>query len=554
MHAVITLMTDVLVIGSGMAGCRAAIAAADKGSDVILATKKTLGCGASTYPVAEMAGYNAGDRTKINDIEGHYRDMVVAGQGMANPTLARILAEHAPDTISELEKWGVVFEKENGHYYVFQSCFASAPRTHVVRGHGVPIVNAMIRQIKLRQNIKIVEDVVIAELSVQNGVCCGGWGVRSDGKIIKIGAKAVIIASGGASQVFERNMNPDDVSGDGYTLAYSAGAELINMEFMQSGVGFSYPLINMFNGYIWAAHPKLYNNSRQMFLEKYLTPSMNSEYVMNEHRRHFPFSTSDDSKYLEIGIQKEICSGNGTPNCGIYADLRHMTDKYINSIYDDCGLHHMWKIARDYMRGKGVDLLKQTVEVAVYAHAINGGINIDAQSSSTLPGLYAAGEAAGGPHGADRLGGNMMVTCQVFGKIAGESASAWAAREKNVVSLKWDPSDNIMQVLYKELNTDAIIKSLKQMNQQNLLICRNELSLNNVLNFVETSLKAINEAPTSNNLNLENIRLYSMLLSTKIMANAALERKESRGSHYREDYPKKDPLQSNPISKKIELQ
>ena len=166
MHAVMTLMTDVLVIGSGMAGCRAAIAAADKGSDVILATKKTLGGGASTYPVAEMAGYNAGDRTKINDIEGHYRDMVVAGQGMANPILARILAEHAPDTISELEKWGVVFEKENGHYYVFQSCFASAPRTHVVRGHGVPIVNAMIRQIKLRQNIKIVEDVVIAELSV----------------------------------------------------------------------------------------------------------------------------------------------------------------------------------------------------------------------------------------------------------------------------------------------------------------------------------------------------------------------------------------------------
>ena len=199
-----------------------------------------------------------------------------------------------------------------------------------------------------------------------------------------ISAGAVVIASGGATQVFTRNLNPKDVSGDGYALAYDAGAELINMEFMQSGIGFSHPIVNMFNGYIWAAHPKLHNNVNEQFLGKYLPKGITQEHVMDEHRRHFPFSSSDDSKYLEVGIQKEIRAGGGSPNRGIYADLRHLTDDYIRSINDDCGLHHMWYIARDYMREKGVDLNSQIVEIAVFAHAINGGVNIDESASSTL--------------------------------------------------------------------------------------------------------------------------------------------------------------------------
>lgn len=545
------LTTDVLVIGGGMAGCRAAIAAADYGGSVVLATKMPLNNGgASTFPVAEMAGYNAGDPDIPGDVEKHYEDIVNAGQGMANPILAQILAENAPGTIAELEKWGVVFEKEGDGYYIFKSCFATSPRTHVIRGHGEPIVKAMSGQIQLRSNINVVDDMTVLELDVRDGRCCGAWAIKTDRTFVHISAGAVVIASGGATQVFTRNLNPKDVSGDGYALAYDAGAELINMEFMQSGIGFSHPIVNMFNGYIWAAHPKLHNNVNEQFLGKYLPKGMTQEHVMDEHRRHFPFSSSDDSKYLEVGIQKEIRAGGGSPNRGIYADLRHLTDDYIRSINDDCGLHHMWYIARDYMREKGVDLNSQIVEIAVFAHAINGGVNIDESASSTLPGLYAAGEAAGGPHGADRLGGNMMVTCQVFGKIAGENAAKWAAQNKAATYSNMQPSEKIMQILHKRLDNEILIKELQEINQNNLLVCRSEESLSRVLQFTEDAAHELETAKTQDGVDTDNFRLYAMLLSSRLMAKAALQRKESRGSHFREDYPQKDSLESKPAVQK----
>ena len=545
------LTTDVLVIGGGMAGCRAAIAAADYGGSVVLATKMPLNNGgASTFPVAEMAGYNAGDPDIPGDVEKHYEDIVNAGQGMANPILARILAENAPGTIAELEKWGVVFEKEGDGYYIFKSCFATSPRTHVIRGHGEPIVKAMSGQIQLRSNINVADDMTVLELDVRDGRCCGAWAIKTDGTFAHISAGAVVIASGGATQVFTRNLNPKDVSGDGYALAYDAGAELINMEFMQSGIGFSHPIVNMFNGYIWAAHPKLHNNVNEQFLGKYLPKGMTQEHVMDEHRRHFPFSSSDDSKYLEVGIQKEIRAGGGSPNRGIYADLRHLTDDYIRSINDDCGLHHMWYIARDYMREKGVDLNSQIVEIAVFAHAINGGVNIDESASSTLPGLYAAGEAAGGPHGADRLGGNMMVTCQVFGKIAGENAAKWAVQNKAATYSNMQPSEKIMQILHKRLDNEILIKELQEINQNNLLVCRSEESLSRVLQFTEDAAHELETAKTQDGVDTDNFRLYAMLLSSRLMAKAALQRKESRGSHFREDYPQKDSLESKPAVQK----
>lgn len=545
------LTTDVLVIGGGMAGCRAAIAAADYGGSVVLATKMPLNNGgASTFPVAEMAGYNAGDPDIPGDVEKHYEDIVNAGQGMANPLLARILAENAPGTIAELEKWGVVFEKEGDGYYIFKSCFATSPRTHVIRGHGEPIVKAMSGQIQLRSNINVADDLTVLELDVRDGRSCGAWAIKTDRTFVHISAGAVVIASGGATQVFTRNLNPKDVSGDGYALAYDAGAELINMEFMQSGIGFSHPIVNMFNGYIWAAHPKLHNNVNEQFLGKYLPKGMTQEHVMDEHRRHFPFSSSDDSKYLEVGIQKEIRAGGGSPNRGIYADLRHLTDDYIRSINDDCGLHHMWYIARDYMREKGVDLNSQIVEIAVFAHAINGGVNIDESASSTLPGLYAAGEAAGGPHGADRLGGNMMVTCQVFGKIAGENAAKWAAQNKAATYSNMQPSEKIMQILHKRLDNEILIKELQEINQNNLLVCRSEESLSRVLQFTENAAHELETAKTQDGIDTDNFRLYAMLLSSRLMAKAALQRKESRGSHFREDYPQKDSLESKPVVQK----
>ncbi|WP_262395541.1 FAD-binding protein [Youxingia wuxianensis] len=538
--------TDVLVIGAGGAACRAAIEAADCGARVLMVSKKPLGnAGATCFPVAEMAGYNAGNPDVPGDIERHYEDIVSAGQGMVDPALAQLLAEQAPDTISRLIEWGVSFEMEDGDFYIFKSCFSESARTHVIRGHGKPIIEAMTQQIKKRHKIQILDRVTIAGLLMDCERCAGAFGWDAEGKSFIIESGSVVLATGGTTQAFLRNMNPLDVTGDGYTIGHEAGAKLINMEFMQVGMCFSHPVINMFNAYLWEGMPRLYNGENMEFLTNYLPEGLSSYDVMHEHRRHFPFSTSDASKYLEIAAHKEICNGRGTEHGGIVADLSHMTDSYIQSLEDDCGIHHMWPIARDYMLHKGVDLLKQKAEVAVFAHATSGGLVIDKSASTKIPGLFAAGEVAGGSHGANRLGGNMMVTCQVFGAIAGKNA-ALSALQNPVTKLDSQLVakfvDRKKELLLRVIDTEGMILRLKECNQENLLINRSEVSLNFVLQMVDQLQKEINNAPLGNVINLRNFELYSLMYTSQIMAISALQRKESRGSHHRVDYPEKNNL------------
>ena len=539
---------DVLIIGGGGAACRAAIEAADSGAQVLVVSKRPLTkAGATSHPVAEMAGYNAGDPRIPGDIEKHFEDMVLAGQGMADPALAAILAVDAPKTIEKLEGWGVRYEKENGAEYVFKSCFSSHPRTHVVRGHGEPIISAIVKQIRRRPQIKIVDDGTVMGLLMRDGCCCGAWGYRSNGERFIVRAGAVVMASGGVSQAFQRNLNPTDVTGDGYALGYEAGADLINMEFMQIGIGFSHPVVNIFNGYIWAGKPGLKNAHGQDFLEQYLPDKLTSDAVMYEHRQHFPFSTSDGSKHLEMAIHSEIEKGNGTAQGGVMVDLTNMTDACVQSLPDDCGLHHMWPIAREHMLAKGVDLLKTPVEICCFAHAINGGLNIDRNAMTTLPGLFAAGEVAGGPHGADRLGGNMMVTCQVFGAIAGRQAALWAIAGNAKMAGADALQEQTERLLRKNINVYILKEKLQHTTQKYLLVNRTAQGLERVSECISSIQGEISAAQAGDAVRLENFELNSMLRSVQMIANAAMNREESRGSHHRLDHPDRNNECSAPI-------
>lgn len=540
--------TDVLVIGGGGAACRAAIAAADAGAKVLVISKRPPPhAGATCYPVAEMAGYNAGDPAVPGDVEKHYCDILAAGQGMADARLAAVLAVQAPQTVAQLKQWGVAFEQENGKDYVFKSCFSRSPRTHVIRGHGEPIVRAMLRQISLRRQVRILSGVTAVELLMHDGQCCGAWGYADAGEEVVIRAGAVVLATGGGCTVFEKNLNPADVAGDGYQLAWRAGAEMVNMEFMQIGLGFSHPVVNIFNGYLWEGRPVLKNALGEEFLGTSLPGALTADDVMHEHRRHFPFSTSDCSKYLEIAIHREICAGRGTEHGGVIADLRHMTDERTASLPDDCGIRHMWPIARSYMLGRGVDLLREPVEICCFAHAVNGGVRIGASARTSVPGLYAAGEVAGGPHGADRLGGNMMVACQIFGEIAGRNAALHAMTERKICAETPRLSEEMQHLLHRAADTERMTQCLRQTAQRSLLLCRTEEGLADVLKTAGRLGSELAGTGAADGVRTENFLLSSRLLTARLMAQAARSRRESRGSHHREDCPEKDAEQARPI-------
>lgn len=546
-----TLNVDVLIIGAGGAGCRAAIAAADCGAAVLLVSKVAPGkAGATAHPVAEMAGYNAGDTFIPHDVQRHYDDMIAAGQGMADEKLASLVAVNAPGTITQLEQWGVKFEREGDRYYIFKSCFASSPRTHVIRGHGEPILKAMIEQIHRRPNIQTMDGVTVMGICIRNGVCIGAYGFCC-GEMLYINAKSVVLATGGCGYIFERNMNPSDVTGDGYSIAYHAGASLTNMEFMQIGIGFSWPIENIFNGYIWEGTPKLCDSCGRDIFNGLLPDALTVTDVMHEHRKHFPFSTSDCSKYLEIAIHTAIRDGRGTAHRGVLADLSHMTDSYVSSLTDDCGIHHMWPIAREYMQSKGVNLLKDKVEVACYAHAINGGVKVGVNAMSEIEGLFAAGECAGGPHGADRLGGNMMVTCQVFGKIAGIEAAAYALRcrcHEEIFTYADTHMEEMKSLLFKKIDVDMAFKRLKKETQDSLLVGRTETGLIGLSKVIKELSRELEDAPLCDDADPRAVVLYHALTAARVMCASAMKRKESRGAHHRADYLEKNAAYGKPFS------
>lgn len=547
------LNTDVLIIGAGAAGLRAAQYSSISGCSVLIVTPTLFAMGGTTNAdVAEMAGFNSAQIGNDLEVEKHFQDMVSAGQDVLDSSLAQIIAEKAPEVLKEFINLGVEFERNaDGSLYRFQSCFSSYPRTQVIKGHGHQIASVLRKDIAAKSNVKTIAKMMIISLIVKNGECFGAFGV-SNGIFYRINAKSTIVASGGAGAAFERCFCPTDVCGSGYELAYEAGAILENLEFMQIGIGFSYPVVNIFNAYIWEALPHLCDNSGREIFSSIIPENINYQDVFEDHKWHYPFSTCDNSKYLEMAISNSINNGNGTKHRGINADLRHLTDDYISKLSNECGLHHMWPIARNFLKSKGVDLLSSPVEISVFQHAMNGGIKIDKNAQSNILGLFAVGECAGGPHGADRLGGNMFITCMVFGEIAGKKAAERAKRIKHYPDLGSDSLSSFEQkkaILYKEFDVKNTIKGIKKCSQDNLLVMRTEEGLASAISYYQAIEKELNEAPVSSSINTDNYRVFSMLKSMELLAKSAKDRKESRGSHNRCDYPNKD----NSFNKIIEI-
>lgn len=543
--------TDVLIVGGGGAACRAALAASDQGVRVLMVLKHTIGhSGATTHKCCEMAGYvvpGCGDPEDSE--EKYYDDIMDAALGMADPALVQILVENAGPRFEELRSWGVSPSIQNGKEVIMKGCYSRYRRGYTIPGHGEPIVLALLRQIEKRP-IQRMEHSIVIDLICKEDRCCGALVLESGKKLCLIQAGAVVLATGGASQVFRQNLNPTDVSGDGYSLAYEHGAMLKNMEFMQAGVGFFQPIKSLFNTYLWAGFPKLTNVRGEKFLEKYLPDGVTEQAVMLQHCKHFPFSSRDISRYIEIGIQKELNAGGGDTHLCLPVHFEHFTQEYIDSLEYDADLKQLWPMVQAHFRESNVNLLRDPVGVTCVAQAVNGGIAIDTRAMSTIPGLFAAGETASGPHGADRLGGNMMGTCQVFGAIAGREAALFAQHNRCFTLDKDDirHTEKMQSVLYADINSSRMIVQLQNAAQKNLFICRTQERLDRMQTEIDSEMQQVLTAAHRDTPNQENLRLYHLLNTAQLMTTAANRRKESRGSHYREDFPETNPRYAAPIS------
>lgn len=529
--------TDVLVIGGGGAGVRAALEAHANGANTLLVTKGKLGAsGTTSFEVAETAGYNAADGCVPSDSpEQHYQDIVNAALGTCDKKLAKILAQEAPLSLAELESWGVPFEKKGEKHLVVEGCFASQPRMHIIKRHSKPILEILVNRLR-STSIKILEDVMVVDLLIKDNTCFGALLIDSNGKFILVQAAAVILASGGGGQLFKLNLNPKDITADGYSIALRAGAEIINMEFMQAGLGLVYPNQNILNCWVWFLYPKLINSRGEEFLSKYLPAGVDPIDCMNDKAHHFPFSTRDLSKYIEYAIIKEINLGNTGPHGGVYLDFCSVDLTHVSPDFKT-----MWQTTKNWFKNLGVDPDTQTLEIAPFGHAINGGLKVGTNCESTVKNLFAAGEVAGGPHGADRLGGNMILGCQVFGKLAGRAAAESIVPMSNHLSKVDDFSFEALRGIHDsqgKLNPLNIKEQIQNLMSANYLIVRNEQGLNALISQIQQLITQIDTEGFKINSALDMIQALecrNMLETALVMGESALIRNESRGSHFRED-------------------
>jgi fumarate reductase (CoM/CoB) subunit A len=532
---------DVLVIGAGAAGVRAALEAGRTGVRALLVTKRRIGtAGASAWGGADAAGFGASGFVDPQDGPAiHEQDILTAAQGMADPVLARIVAADAPRQLLILQSLGVPFVRTGDRYLATRSCFSSRARSIKVKGHGRPIVECLQQHLLSLPNVNIMEETTVTDpLLDDHGRCVGALAIQGSGRPFRIAAGATILATGGAGRLFDANLNPPDVTGDGYAFGLRAGAELVNLEFMQAGFGVLAPRgPGIFQYWLWDLSPELISETGESFLGRHLPPGLSIEELMAAKARHFPFSVSDVSRFMEIGVQSFVNAERDSGREGSVWLRLSGIDARLRPLPDDHNLKRMWAMSREFLLSLGLDL-DSPFRIAPCAHAMNGGLIIDQFGRTTVEGLYAAGEVASGPHGADRLGGNMFPTGQVFAERAGLHAAALTkdrpGRSDSASAVPTWVRAGSAAARSAPDDLSALRHELQRRASRALLVVREATPLRKFLAFIDDRETRFSVFATPDHAELRNL-----LLAGKAMATAALLREESRGGHYRKDFPEK---------------
>ncbi|MBA7624508.1 Fumarate reductase flavoprotein subunit [subsurface metagenome] len=536
------MSTDVLVVGSGAAGAMAAIKAMAEGAEVLVVTKGPFPSGNSSIA---LAGYAValGNADPRDNPQVHFEDSIKAGNGLSNQKLVRTWVTKIVELTREMDSWGIDLIKDGDKFA--QRPWEGHTYPRMVHHHlatGKAVMKCLGKKSQ-EIGVKVLEHTIVGGLLKKDGMVVGAWGIQyQTGQLLFIEAKAVILTTGGMGHLFPITDNVKTITGEGYTMAFRAGAELIQMEFCHFLPTVCYPeemkmpsvILGRVNGLINKGGARLYNAWGERFMKKYY-PDRGD--------------TVGGGEELTRAIGLEIYEGKGSPHGGIYLDVSDVPPEMQKTDFAD-----IWdKAAR-----ASIDLGYQPIELAPYPHDLVGGIKIDETGSTGVPGLFAAGEAAGGAHGASRFGGSAVADALAFGAISGRNAAHYAGQVE-----KQSPPDEqqlgevqgaVETLLSRKegIKPSVLTKSVQTLANDYLNVGRDEKGLKKALGKLEQMEREMlpqmsawaEDRKESAAILRQAIEVDGQLELARAIATAALQRQESRGGyfggHYRTDHPSQD--------------
>jgi len=566
---------DVVVIGAGGSGLRAAIEARARGLRTAIISKSLFGKAhtvmAEGGAAAAMGNVNPKDNWQV-----HFRDTMRGGKFLNNPRMAELHAKEAPDRVWELEAWGAVFDRTKdgkisqrnfgGHEY---------PRlAHVGDRTGLEMIRTLQQRVVALQQADSIEhgdpDAMIrvyAETTITrllkspSGAIAGAFGyIRDTGRFVLFEAPTVILATGGIGRTFKITSNSWEYSGDGHALALLAGAKLMNMEFVQfHPTGMVWPLSVaglLVTESVRGDGGVLRNTEGKRFMFNYVPDVFRAQYAETEEEADRWYTDPDHNRRppellprdeVARSINSEIKAGRGTPHGGVFLDVssRLPADVILKKLPS---MHHQ------FLELAGVDITKEPMEIGPTCHYVMGGVEVDPDTAaSSVPGLFAAGEVSGGMHGSNRLGGNSLSDLLVFGKRAGDGAADYISSlgdaKPAVVQADLDAAVAEALAPFERAegeNPYTVHHELQQTMHDLVGLIRRESEVKDALaaleKFKERAQSVAVPGERAYNPGWHYAQdLRNMLLVAECVATAALERQESRGGHTREDYPVMSP-------------
>ena len=520
------ISTDVLIVGSGGAGSRAAIEVDEAGFKATIVSKG-LSFRSGCTGMAE-GGYNAVFKAvdKDDSIEAHIKDTLKGGSYLNDKKLVDVLVNESPKRLIDLENFGALFDRQESGEIAQRPFGGQTYRRTCFQGDrtGAELLNALKEEI-IKRDIECIEEVMITSLILDGTQVIGATGFDlKDSNLIYFKAKAVILASGGAGQLYPVTSNTFQKNGDGFAIAYRAGANLVDMEQIQfHPTGMVTPESKkgvLVTEAVRAEGGILLNKDGERFMKKYSPEKME-------------LSTRD---VVARSIYQEIIEGRGSENGGVYLDITHLDDDLIDEKLETMVLQ---------FENVGVDIKNEPIEVAPTAHHFMGGIKIKSDASTSLPNLFACGEVCGGVHGANRLGGNALADTQVFGKIAGESASKaiknseLKSNDEMVLKVKERLEDIIKE---GSIKANDFKENIKKLMWEKVAIVRDEKTLNQALKELQEMQKDLNKLDVGfkeqyNTELLTALEVINMVEICILIVKSAILRRESRGAHFRSDFP-----------------